>query len=532
MPIATPAAAQHESSVKETITSIVIAFVVAFVFRGFVLEPFLIPTGLMAPTLMGAHMRFTGPDTGFTWPVGPWHMVDSQTPEHVQRDVFVHDPTSQQEVHSGAEICRAGDRIFVLKSLYNIFDPRRFEVIVFKNPSNPQENFIKRLTALPGEQVAIVDGDIFVRDLESLAPSEPREGPGAWESSTWRIARKPERVQNSVWQIVFDSRYTPLSSIKGSSNAFRSPWVGDKGWEIDGKQIYSYSGPSRTTLRWDSRLRPITDECPYNEARNGRQGLRFPDSDVRISAGIKPAAPGQSMAFTLRARRHEFRAELTPTAVALRMRAAPTSDPSEEAWKTLTETPLSTPLPAGVFTDVELWHADQALSLYVGGSRVAYAEYNWTPAERVQAATGSTVEQATQEGSGVAAVANPGSYEQPQIFIDFEGGDFQLARVGVWRDLYYQPCNPAQQLAFGATPRRMPALTKDQFFVCGDNSPMSYDARLWNRIDPWVASQIDPQVGVVDRELLVGRAFFVYFPAPVPDKKLWMPDFGRLRFIW
>ena len=78
----------------------------------------------------------------------------------------------------------------------------------------------------------------------------------------------------------------------------------------------------------------------------------------------------------------------------------------------------------------------------------------------------------------------------------------------------------------------MPALDSDQFFVCGDNSPASSDARLWTRVDPWIKEQVDPTVGVVNRDLLVGRAFFVYFPAPVPGKHLWMPDFGRLRFIW
>ena len=42
-----------EGSVRETIESIIIAFVLAFVFRAFVVEAFVIPTGSMAPTLLG-----------------------------------------------------------------------------------------------------------------------------------------------------------------------------------------------------------------------------------------------------------------------------------------------------------------------------------------------------------------------------------------------------------------------------------------------------------------------------------------------
>src|SRR6185503_8369222 len=56
---------QNEGSIKETIESILIAFILAFIFRGFVVEAFVIPTGSMAPTLLGAHMRFTCPDCGY-----------------------------------------------------------------------------------------------------------------------------------------------------------------------------------------------------------------------------------------------------------------------------------------------------------------------------------------------------------------------------------------------------------------------------------------------------------------------------------
>src|SRR3954447_25310550 len=54
-----------ETNVKETIESILVAFILAFVFRGFVVEAFVIPTGSMAPTLLGAHMRFRCNDCGY-----------------------------------------------------------------------------------------------------------------------------------------------------------------------------------------------------------------------------------------------------------------------------------------------------------------------------------------------------------------------------------------------------------------------------------------------------------------------------------
>src|SRR5437762_6820922 len=66
---ARPAATSDEGSAKETIESILVAFILAFIFRAFVVEAFVIPTGSMAPTLMGAHMRFRCEDCGYKFDV-------------------------------------------------------------------------------------------------------------------------------------------------------------------------------------------------------------------------------------------------------------------------------------------------------------------------------------------------------------------------------------------------------------------------------------------------------------------------------
>lgn len=43
-------------AVRETIESIVVAVILFLLFRSFLVEPFVIPTGSMAPTLQGRHM--------------------------------------------------------------------------------------------------------------------------------------------------------------------------------------------------------------------------------------------------------------------------------------------------------------------------------------------------------------------------------------------------------------------------------------------------------------------------------------------
>jgi hypothetical protein len=73
----------------------------------------------------------------------------------------------------------------------------------------------------------------------------------------------------------------------------------------------------------------------------------------------------------------------------------------------------------------------------------------------------------------------------------------------------------------------------NEFFFLGDNSPASLDGRLWGESDPWVQTLIDPADGIVARDLIVGKAFCVFFPAM---SKQWgrvpVPDLGQLRWIW
>src|SRR6476619_8233270 len=66
-PAAQPAIQSH--AIRETVESIVIAFVLAFLFRTFEAEAFVIPTGSMAPTLMGRHKDVVCPKCGYRYQV-------------------------------------------------------------------------------------------------------------------------------------------------------------------------------------------------------------------------------------------------------------------------------------------------------------------------------------------------------------------------------------------------------------------------------------------------------------------------------
>ena len=52
--------------------------------------------------------------------------------------------------------------IIIDKFTYRFREPRRGEVIVFHPPTEPSQNYIKRVIGLPGETVSIQDGDVYV----------------------------------------------------------------------------------------------------------------------------------------------------------------------------------------------------------------------------------------------------------------------------------------------------------------------------------------------------------------------------------
>jgi signal peptidase I len=563
MPAGSSATGEHpRETVKETLISIIIAFVMAFVFRGFVVEAFVIPTGSMAPTLLGQHMRFQGGESGWNWAVGPWHYrnergVLRQEPLEVQGQapngpVVVHDPMSGAAEERRSVPLRAGDRILVLKYLYALREPTRYDVIVFKNPAEPSVNYIKRLIGVGDEQLALVDGDVFTRPVPAGA------GVGAgwadWSAGDWRLARKPDDAARAVWQPVFDSAYTPMNQANEGARWFRSPWAG-QGWQVADRRSYSYEGASATSLRWRSDAEwvrgpvsvaeawEITDRYAYDEINP--QGLavprRFPVGDVRLRAGVEiPAgAAVPSVAAVVTARGHEFRGLIDGSRAVVQMRRLQEGGEGggsggAGAWTTLGEAAVE-PLKAGAITDVELWHIDQSVRLFVGGRAVVRGEYDWTPAQRLEFATGRPLGDLLRKDRPEGQqLSDPGLYRKVGVAWEFGGGPVTLHRVGLDRDLYYRPDfrrnDAGYPPAWATHPSVTMTLGRDQLFACGDNSPASEDSRLWDRPDPWV-SVIDPTPGVVPRELLLGKAFFVYFPALAGSSPIPMPDFGRLRFI-
>ena len=101
----------------------------------------------------------------------------------------------------------------------------------------------------------------------------------------------------------------------------------------------------------------------------------------------------------------------------------------------------------------------------------------------------------------------PTEADKSPVAIGAKGARFRVSHLMIERDIYYTPepqsLQPDHDLLFKL--HQYPDNEgEDEFLMLGDNSPRSNDSRLW----------APPRT--VSRHLLIGKAFFVYWPHAVP----------------
>lgn len=554
------------ADVVGTLMSLTVAFTLAMGFRGFVLEGFVIPTGSMGPTLMGAHVRIDSPVTGYEYPADAAPLVNPITPQWPFVDPMIsqRQPLGALDVRELGSNVRAGDRVLVLKPLFLVSEPQRWDVVVFKNPTDPigeAQNFIKRLAGLPNETFLIVDGDVFTGPLDA-------------NPETLQIQRKPEYVQRAVWQPIYNSDYESVKSISTLEAGMRSKWAGPpwqpgpearaswKGFDADGSQIpareWTFNGSGTTQLSWNSADWPVDDWNSYNalrfvdEARNlGTPAAAFTNAeyrrqsvyavkDLRLSTTIECGDLANfTTEFALTAGRHLLRFHLAGKGTAHVQRE------ESEGGNVLQTADYSYEPRSDGRLELEFWHVDQQLWVFANGDCIGKMPYEFKELhERI--ASASSINRTLEQH-----IKNPEDHTGPapaQLSWSFESrAPFTLHRVRLDRDLYYRPVKHDARnqfdengpiiggVGFGVDWQEPARLGPDDFLMLGDNSSHSRDSRLWGRPHALSLKTFgDAQPGVVPRQMIVGKAWCVYFPAPIPLSSGGMsmiPDFGRLRFI-
>jgi signal peptidase I len=65
---------------------------------------------------------------------------------------------------------QSGEFVIVNKIAYKVGNPTRGDVIVFRYPFDPQQEYIKRVIGLPGDQVKVEDGQVYVNNEPLVEP--------------------------------------------------------------------------------------------------------------------------------------------------------------------------------------------------------------------------------------------------------------------------------------------------------------------------------------------------------------------------
>ncbi|MBU0618031.1 MAG: hypothetical protein KKI02_09965 [Planctomycetes bacterium] len=507
------------------VASFVELFVWLLVLKSFFLPLFIIPTGSMAETLAGAHAAFTCPNCGFEYGVG-FHTPTG--PKIVQCPNCRQQLWTRQGKLDGIRLAaKAGDRIVVHGWPFDIggrFGPRRWDVVVFKNPNEPDINFIKRLIGLPGETIEIIDGDVFVKGKDDAA---------------LHTARKTPHAQRALWFPYYNHDYPPSQSTRDwavRSRQMRPRWhtyhprwapVGDPaGWEGLETRAPQFRGTELARHEMQFVTQPGENAPPgnvldiYGYNSTGTEYQKVTEyknvTDVRLSTTVELRSGDGYVELAISKHDHAFYARLRADG-RLTLEHGHVNSSAREPWGATTVSLPSHP------TRFALGHADYHVTVDIDGKTVLESSpglYNITP---------ETARELSRRNA------------PPTIRIAAERIDAALAHVLIERDVHYTSgrLRDHQTQAGTGTQGNAIALNDDAYFMCGDNSPGSHDSRAWSEVDlgPHLrAAYADGayQLGTVPADQMIGRAFFVYWPGFLPLSAKGpnlLPDLGRVRWI-
>ncbi len=637
---------------RETIDALVVAFVLAFLIRTFQAEQFVIPTGSMAPTLMGRHNDIECAQSGLRFRVNASHetaetekqiakstrealiqrakrqgrrVSEREIREEIRKEILASKnlaglspqtgylmplrndselkklfPQGTPEVENAKNY--GGDRIVVNKYAYSFRDPERWDVIVFKYPGGAMANYIKRLVGLPNETLRILHGDIYTHPGEADSGKE------------FTIESKPADKVLALRQFVHDTDY---DSKKLYEYGWPLRWQSDSdAWdvsvqetELNVKQTYVGNSNEETAwLRYQHTIpteviweRILAEPSPNEELKEKLASFAKPKligDFVAYNAGIVAGRAAQQGRVTSAPRTdisHRER-DLTPlglhwvgdlsfdthievksdsgsihfdlveagthygVSIDIVSGEANFTTRSFESDETIVIANGKTPLRGPGNYDVRFANVDDQLLLWIDDSLVKIDGY-YTPASSLEARK-ELIPQTSESDAGDLA----------PVGVGIENAEVKISRLQVYRDIYYlaeKRLFARDQSSFisdidlkevnkrhkhysynvlytlAETPEDWDLYASrqhvdfeigdGQFFVLGDNSAASLDARLWaggNGNMPGI-----PGGPYLERHLLVGKALFVYWPHAwhsMPGTKklvpLW-PNFADMRFI-
>ena len=494
----------HRTTLRDNLESIAMAVLLVLVVRQLVVEAFKIPTGSMAPALLGVHKEVRCPNCGWIFMVG--HDPPKRDERILTGECIVVCPNCDERFRGASSFCedstgwwefrwpgwlwhkgysrqchaevvgsdaanrvpRDGSRIFVNKFIYRFRKPRRWEVIVFLYPFTCREcgwsgdvesvegfrcpecgsrnleaehrNFIKRLVGLPNEDISILNGDLYVNG---------------------RIARKPPAIQERLWMHVFDSRFVPRHGP--------DPWDFGRNSKLwtqfpDGGLVLNALGSEEPVMA--ALAKKITATYAYNSGRemllsraHRLEGAQVGDCRVEVTVKLLTCRQPERAAALLRITEDGRDFELSiPVGRGRNVQV-------RDGQKVIREVPVEG-LEPGERVRVVLENYDDRLVVKLRGNTIVTYDYEGDPSPLVR---------------------------RKSVQFGAEGCNVAFQRMLIQRDIYY--LNSSKDLAVP----QVYHLDEDQYLVLGDNTPQSSDSRYWPK-------------HYLPGENIIGQAFFAFWP--------------------
>lgn len=528
--------------------------VAVLMLRTFEVEGYMISTGSMAPTLYGYHKRVVCPTCGGLFARGvAFDGSSAMADEEDEGELFGGGrhavcPNCGQGAIDVADVPRNhGDQLLVLKHAYEFRPPRRWEVIVFRNPNHPTQAFVKRVAGLPGERVQVKDGDIY---------------------ADGEICRKSLETQRGMRISVFEADRAPADDP-----AWQPRWEGGAGWKVRGKGFVFApkdrgaaaprpEGEEVVWLAYHHRLRSGGSHETAVEVRGLPAGFRVSDSPfieaVRFDPDLSDPTRGTLTAVgvvsegwerRLRGLSSDGRYQDAVTKLVDRSREAPITD--EYAYNRavgLTPNPIRDLMVSfrlrldggGVFA-AEMTDGLERFRLVADTRAETLTLVRATTGEELRnaelpaallSAEGATVEMSVMDRQVLVALdgiepfaawaydepVEPGGAASASVRLGAGGLAADVGSLTLYRDVYYTRGK-------GKNGIDEPFALGEEYFVLGDNSPVSLDSRSW------------PD-GAVPAKLLLGKPFVVHLPSRPGTLRLGkreltvrIPDFARMRYI-
>jgi signal peptidase I len=152
----------------------------------------------MAPTFLGEHLTVACPTCG-----KPAFGSPPQDHEYPDERLMI---CEAFHVHKSKTASNLGDADHFLATKF--LRPRRWDVIAFRYPADPAINYVKRLVGLPGEEVFIKEGSVWINGQRLETPDSLQglqyvtEFP--YEPNIWGTPERPAKLGEGEYFVLGD----------------------------------------------------------------------------------------------------------------------------------------------------------------------------------------------------------------------------------------------------------------------------------------------------------------------------------------